>query len=195
MLRSRIVLATFLMGTCAACGHGEADPSPAVGRSPSTSAPSTSMPSIPPELQGYTTSQRAAYEAAVKAYAKFVRYDDHLYAVGKTTVGAKDFYQRYSIDWATAWANLAQVENNKVTVTGPTKVLWSKPVSIDLGKSPGDVIVLQRCLDETKRVVKQDGKRVAQPQLKKAHLYTVRLQKNTGESRWRAGEPEQGSTC
>ena len=73
--------------------------------------------------------------------------------------------------------------------------MWTKPRSIKLGGPKGDVIVLRRCLDESGRVVTQDGKKLDQPQFKKPHIYTVRLEKHPGEDWWRSGIAEQGQTC
>lgn len=195
MLRSRLVLATFLVVTCAACSDGGASPAPTASPSSSSSAPTAPTSSVPPELVGYSEEQRAAYETAVTEYDAFTRRSDEFYATGETTVAAKRFYQRYAVDWSTAWGNLAQIANNNVTVTGSTKTVWTKPKSIELGGPKGDVVVLHRCLDESGRVVEQNGQKVNQPQFKDPHVYTVRLEKRRGEDRWRSGIAEQGSTC
>ena len=55
--------------------------------------------------------------------------------------------------------------------------------------------MLRRCLDESGRVVTQNGKKLNQPQFKKPHIYTVRLEKHPGEDWWRSGIAEQGQTC
>lgn len=49
------------------------------------------------------------------------KHNDAFYAAGATTIEVKDFYQRYAVDWSTAWGNLAQVANNKVTHRGPQR--------------------------------------------------------------------------
>jgi len=197
MLRSRVVLATFLLVTCAACSQNGASPAPSVSPDPTstTSSPSAQTSSVPPELAGYSEDERAAYEAAVTAYNAFIERNDAFYAAGETTVEAKNFYQRWAIDWSTAWGNLAQVANNGVTVGGSTKTEWTKPQSIELGTPDGDVVVARRCLDESGRVVKQNGTVVEQPQLKDPHVYTVRIEKRPDENRWRSGIAEQGKTC
>ncbi|MPZ94088.1 MAG: hypothetical protein GEU96_04045 [Propionibacteriales bacterium] len=195
MLRSRVVLATFLVVTCAACSQNGASPAPSANPDPTTSAPSAPASSVQPELAGYSEDEQAAYEAAVTAYDAFIKRNDKFYAAGETTVEAKNFYQRYAVDWSTAWGNLAQVANNKVTVTGTTKTVWTKPRSIELGTVKGDVIVLRRCLDESGRVVTQNGHELEQPQFKDPHIYTIRLEKRPSEDRWRSGVAEQGQTC
>jgi hypothetical protein len=195
MLRPRIVLATFLVVTCAACSDGGASPAPTDTPSSTSSARTAPTSSVPPELAGYSEQERAAYETAVTRYDAFTRRNDEFYAVGETTVAAKRFYQNYAVDWSTAWGNLAQVANNNVTVSGSTKTVWTKPKSIELDGPKGDVVVLHRCLDESGRVVEQDGKKVKQPQFKEPHVYTVRLEKRRGEDWWRSGIAEQGSTC
>ena len=195
MLRSRLVLATFLVVTCAACSQNEASPAPSPSPDPTTSAPSAPTSSVPPELAGYNEKERAAYETAVDEYDAFTKRNDMFYAAGQTTGAAKKFYQRYAVDWSTAWGNLAQVANNDVTVSGTTKSVWTKPRSVKLGGPKGDVIVLRRCLDESGRVVTQNGKKLDQPQFKKPHIYTVRLEKHPGEDRWRSGIAAQGETC
>lgn len=68
MLRSRVVLATFLVVTCAACSQNGASPAPPVTPDPTTSAPSAPTSSVPPELAGYSEDERAAYDAAVTEY-------------------------------------------------------------------------------------------------------------------------------
>ena len=57
------------------------------------------------------------------------------------------------------------------------------------------MIVIRRCLDESGRVVIQDGKKLEQPQFKDPHIYTIRLEKRPGEKWWRSGVAEQGPTC
>jgi hypothetical protein len=197
VLRSRLVLATFVMVTCAACSHNKAaSPAPSPSPDPSTSAPSAPTSSISPELAGYNEIQRAAYKTAVNQYDAFTKRNDKFYAVGQTTGAAKKFYQRFAVDWSTAWGNLGQVANNKVTVSGATKTVWTKPRLIEVGgSSKGDVIVLRRCLDESGRVVTQNGKKLDQPQLENPHIYAVRLEKHPGENWWRSGIAEQGQTC
>ena len=195
MLRSRLVLATFLVVACAACSDEGASPTPTTDPPSTSSAPTAPTSSVPPGLAGYSEQERAAFETAVTEYDAFTRRNDEFYATGDTTVAAKRFYQRYAVDWSTAWGNLAQIANNDVTVTGSTKTVWTKPKSIELGGPKGDVVVLRRCLDESGRVVKQNGQKVNQPQFKDPHVYTVRLEKRRGEPRWRSGIAEQGSTC
>lgn len=75
MLRSRVVLATFLVATCAACSQDGASPAPSVSPDPTTSAPSAPTSSAPPELAGYSEDERAAYEAAVTDYDAFTSRD------------------------------------------------------------------------------------------------------------------------
>lgn len=195
MLRSRIVLATFLVAACAACSDEGAFPAPTEDPSSTTSAPTAPTSSVPPDFAGYSEQERAAYETAVTEYDAFTRRNDDFYAGGKTTVAAKRFYQRYAVDWSTAWGNLAQIANNNVTVTGSTKTVWTKPKSIELGKSKRDVVILRRCLDESGRIVTQNGKKLDQPQFRNPHIYTVRLEKRPGEDWWRSGVADQGSTC
>ncbi|GAB3662545.1 hypothetical protein GCM10027596_24210 [Nocardioides korecus] len=128
-------------------------------------------------------------------YDAFTKRNDKFYAAGQTTGAARKFYQRYAVDWSTAWGNLAQVANNKVRVTGTTTTVWTKPRSIKVDGSRADVIMLRRCLDESGRVVTQKGKKLDQPQFKKPHIYTVRLEKHPREDWWRSGIAEQGQTC
>ncbi|KRA37954.1 hypothetical protein ASD81_04520 [Nocardioides sp. Root614] len=139
--------------------------------------------------------ERAAYETAVVEYDAFIKRSDAFYAAGETTVEAKRFFQRYAVDWSIAWGNLAQVANNGITVGGTTRTVWTKPRSIKLGADLGDVIVVRRCLDESGRVIKQNGKTVDQPQFDEPHVYTIRLEKRPEEDRWRSGIAEQGQTC
>ena len=193
----RLTLTALLIAACAACdGSGSAEPaSSSSPPSVSLPSPSAATSSVPPELAGYDEAERAAYREAVVAYDRFSRRNDGFYARGETTPKAKEYYQRWAVDWSTAWANLAQVANNGVTVRGTTKTVWTRPKSIDLGGPDGDVVVLRRCLDEAGRVVEQDGTTVKQPQLEEPHVYTIRLERRPNEDRWRSGVAEQGRTC
>lgn len=195
MLRSRVVLATFLVVACAACSQSGGSSGPSPSPDPTTSAPSAPTSSVPPDLVGYSEDERAAYEVAVTEYDTFIKRNDAFYAAGETTVEAKDFYQRYAIDWSTAWGNLAQVVNNGIIVAGITRTVWTRPLSIELGTAKGDVIVLRRCLDESGRVVTQNGNELEQPQFKDPHVYTIRLEKWPSEDWWRSGVAEQGKSC
>ena len=195
MLRSRTVLASFLVLACAACTGGDATSGPSASPSPSTSVASTPTSTVPPELTGYTEDERLAYDEALVAYADYLAESDKIYARGETSVAAKRFYQRYAIDWSTAWGNLAVVANNGVTITGEARALWTRPVSIGLTPDAGDVVVIRRCVDESQRVVRQNGKRMAQPQFKEPHVYTVRLEERPNEDWWRAGTAKLGRPC
>jgi hypothetical protein len=113
MLRCGLVLATFQVVTCAACSHNEASPARSASPDPTTSAAPPPTSSIPPELAGYTEQQRAAYKIAVDEYDAFTKRNDRFYAAGQTTGAAKKFYQRYAVDWSTAWGNLGQVANTR----------------------------------------------------------------------------------
>jgi len=195
MLRSRTVLASFLVLACAACTGGGATSEPPASPSPSTSVASTPSSTVPPELAGYSEDERLAYDEALAAYADYLAESDKIYARGETTVATKRFYQRYAIDWSTAWGNLAVVANNGVTITGEARALWTRPVSIGLTPNAGDVVVIRRCVDESRRVVRQNGKRMAQPQFKEPHIYTVRLEERPHEDWWRAGTARLGRPC
>lgn len=194
MLRTRIVLASFLVLTCAACTGGDATSAPPASPSSGTFVASTPS-SVPRELAGYSEDERLAYDEALAAYADYLAESDKIYARGETTVAAKRFYQRYAIDWSTAWGNLAVVTNNGVTITGEALALWTRPVSIGLTPDAGDVVVIRRCVDESQRVVRQNGKRMAQPQFKEPHVYTVRLEERPNEDWWRAGTAKLGRPC
>jgi hypothetical protein len=142
MLRPGLVLATFLVAVCAGCSDEGASTTPTEGPSSTTSAagaPTAAAPtsSVAPELVGYTEQERVAYETAVTDYDAFSRRNDEFYAAGETTVAAKRFYQKYALDWSTAWGNLAQVSNNNVNVTGSTETVWTKPKSIFMGGTEG----------------------------------------------------------
>jgi hypothetical protein len=195
MLRPRKWLASFLLLTCAACSGGEATTEPSNSPSPTTSAASTPTATVPPELASYSEEERLTYDEAVAAYAAYLSETDKIYAKGETTVAAKRFYQRHAIDWSTAWGNLAVVANNGVTIKGETRVVWLRPKMIRLTTDAGDVVVIRRCVDESKRVVRQNGKRMAQPQFEAPHVYTVRLERRPAESWWRAGTAQLGRTC
>lgn len=195
MLRSRMGLASFLVLTCAACTGGGATTGPSNSPSPSTSVASTPTVSVAPELAGYSEEKRVAYDEALAAYAVYLAETDKIYAKGETTVAAKRFYQRHAIDWSMAWGNLAVVANNGVTVKGETRVVWVRPKAIRLATDAGDVVVIRRCVDESQRVVRQNGKRMTQPQFEEPHVYTVRLEKRPAESWWRAGTAQLGRTC
>jgi hypothetical protein len=195
MLRTLLV-ASFLVGACAACGGNDGGADPSDPPLPTTSAPSTSTSSsstIPSYLEPFSPDERAAYEDAVAAYARYVAQDNRFLAAGETTVAASDFYHHDSIDWASSWANLAQLANNDVTVTGATAVKSTRPVTIKLGAT--DVIVLRQCLDQSQVVVTQNGKRLDQPQFKTPHSFRVRLERQHGETWWRSGIAKQEATC
>lgn len=198
MLRFRIIFATPLVLLCAACGGTSADPSPTSSTSIEPSDPATSTastePTVPPDLAGYSEKERVAYADAVDAYGTFAAEDQSFTAAGETTVAAKNFYQKFSTDWALAWGGLGQLANNGVTITGPVTVEWTKPKSIDLSGAT-KAVALRRCVDETKRTVTQNGTEMDQPQYAEPHVYVVEMEKRPGESWWRSGLAEQASTC
>lgn len=191
MLRSRVVVATFLVASCASCGHSGATPQL---QGATAEAPSSPTTSVSTGLASYTPDEQAAYASAVADYDSYSKQNDQFYAAGATTVEAKDFFQKYAIDWSSAWANLAQVTNNHIRVGGATRTIWTKPQLINIVASPA-VIVLRRCLDESARVVTQNGSKIDQPELQHPHVYMVRMERRPGEDWWRAGTARQGSTC
>ena len=145
MLRSRLVLATFLVVACAACSQ----------ESPRRPRPPTHRRRLVDVALGADVLCAARTRRLQRAGAGGVRgcrdrvrrvhrRNDEFYAAGETTVAAKHFYQRYAVDWSTAWGNLAQIANSNVTVTGSTKTVWTKPKSIELDGSEGDTVVLRQ---------------------------------------------------
>lgn len=195
MLRTVLVVASFLVMTCAACSDGETAKPPPPSAPPNETPTSSTSPSVPPELAGYTAAERETYAEALAAYNIFIERNDAFYAAGRTTLEAKSFYQKYSIDWATAWGNLGQAANNQIRVRGKAVTVSTKPVSVELGADGADSVVLRRCLDESGRIVTQDGQKVAQPQFETPHVYRISLLKRPNEAWWRSGIAAQGQTC
>lgn len=201
MLRSLRVVTCVVALSCAGCSSPNTDPAPTVTPSPietTDPTPSTtpsSTPSPEPTLKGFTAEESAAFDAAVASYDKFAQRSDRYYAAGATTNAAKKFFQRFSVDWSRAWGDLAQVANSGVTVTGSTKTVSTKPLTIELDPRSVDVVVLRRCLDESGRVVTQGDTVIDQPQLVLPHFYTIRMEQRPDESRWRSGVAEQEGTC
>lgn len=186
---------TLLMVLCAACSGNADVAEPSSSPEPTTSAPPTSAsPTVPPYLEAYSADERTAYAEAVAAYEAYVQRNNRFLAKGETTTEASDFYHRFSTDWVAAWANLAQLANNHVTVTGSTTVKRVRPAKIELASAKA-VVVLLRCLDESKLVVAQNGQPLDQPNLKEPHVYRVRVEKRAGETWWRSGIAEQGKPC
>jgi hypothetical protein len=189
-----LVTVTFLLLACASCSQQDNDSAASPPR-PATSAPSSPAPSIPSDLAKYAPNERAAYANATRAYSAFTRWNSQFLANGQTIKAASDFYHRYSIDWVEAWANLAELANNHVTVKGRTRIVWVHPVRINLAASGLAVVVLSRCLDESRLKVRQAGTPLAQPQLEHPHVYQVRLVKRVNEVQWRSGTAKRGATC
>lgn len=195
MPRLRISLATLVLLACAACSpSADEPPTPAPPRSAAAASPTPSA-SVADEMASYSPEERAAYAGALPAYERFTAANDRFLAQGKTTKPASNFYQRYSIDWVDAWANLAQLANNDVTVKGRTRVLWVRPASIDVAPSGRATVRLLRCIDESQLSVRQAGQVVEQPQLQTPHVYQLRLIRKPSERHWRAGSAKQGKAC
>ena len=188
------VLAITLLA-CAGCDGASDAPSAAVPSSPSSSSAVTPSPSVPSELVRFSAAEREAYEAARAAYRRFTARNDRLLARGQTTEPASEFYHRYSVKWVDAWANLAQLANNDVTITGRSREVWVRPVDVSVGANGEASVQLRRCLDESQLVVRQAGKVVAQPQLRKPHVYSVRVVRRAAEDHWRSGTASQGRKC
>ena len=162
MHRIRGTLAvTLLVLSCAACS-GQSDPSATATNTTATrvTPPTTGSPSptVPADLAKYTPAERLEYRAAVRAYSVFATQNSQFLVRGQLTKSASRFYHRYSINWVRAWANLAQLNDNGVTVTGRTRLLWIHPKSIQLTPTGSAVVVLRRCLDESQLRVVQRGK-------------------------------------
>jgi hypothetical protein len=196
MFSSRVVLLGLLATLCAACAAGNGDSSLSAPQRTQTSSPtSPSRDAVPSYLQTYSAEQRTAYAAAVASEAAFDRRNARILAAGKTTKAASAFYHRYSIDWASDWSSLAELANNNATVTGRTKIRWTRPIAIHLPGNGTSVVVLRRCLDQSNLVVTQNGHQLAQPQLKRPRAYKLRLVRRQGEDWWRSGISANGSPC
>lgn len=192
----RILLATaIVVASCAACSGSTRDATPSESSKSSTAISAAPTPSVPAYLASYSTDQRAAYDAALTAHAAFVEQDRKFAAVGKTTQRAATFYRRNSIDWVSDWASLAQLANNHVIVRGRTIVKWVRPVTVQVDGAGADVVVLRRCVDSSGLAVTQNGKPLAQPNLKEPHVFRVRLEKRAAETWWRVGTAKQGAPC
>ncbi len=194
------VFATVITLACASCSLTASDPSGvpsgSASTSPSTSAPSPSTsPSVAGYLEKYTPGERRTYAAAVRANHRYIKKNDGLLRAGRLTKSAGLFYEKYATDWTVHWAALAQFVNNNVTVRGRARERWVRPARIRLRAPGGVTVILRRCLDERDIRVVQNGKPLAQPQLKSPHIYRVTMVKRRTETWWRAGMPERGATC
>jgi hypothetical protein len=192
----RVVIATVataLLVACASCSQAgdpsSGEPSP---RSVSTAGTPAAIPAY---LQAYTDDERAAYRDAVADYQVFLIKDDMFLKEGRLTSRANSFYRRYSTNWVDQWAALSQLVNSGARVRGHTKELSVRPSSIHLYPNGTGSVTLRRCLDQSDIKVVQDGKPLAQPQLRHPHLYRVFMSLRKGETWWRAGMPKQGVEC
>lgn len=196
MLTVRIVLAAAVVAaSCASCADRTGAATPTNSAKPSESIAASPTQVVPPYLSSYTAEERATYVAALRAHAAFVEQDRKFAAVGKTTQRAAAFYRRNSIDWVSDWASLAQLANNHVIVRGRTIVKWVRPVTVQVDGAGADVVVLRRCVDSSGLAVTQNGKPLAQPNLKEPHVFRVRLEKRAAETWWRVGTAKQGAPC
>lgn len=192
----RILLATaIVVAACASCADGTGAATPSNSAKPSASVSALPTQAVPPYLASYSPEERAAYAAALMAHAAFVEQDRKFAAAGKTTQRAASFYRRNSIDWVSDWASLAQLANNHVIVRGRTIVKWVRPVTVQVDGAGADVVVLRRCVDSSGLAVTQNGKPLAQPNLKQPHVFRVRLEKRAAETWWRVGTAKQGAPC
>ena len=188
------VLAIVLLA-CAGCGGTSDSPPAALPSSSSSSSAVTPSPSVPAALAGYDASEREAFGAAVDALHRFSRTSDRFIRQGQLTPDQARFYRRNSIRWTDDWAALAQLVNGRITMRGAARELWARPISIDLSADAGEVVVVHRCLDQTKVSVFADGERVPQPQLRTPRTYRIQMLKKTEEDHWRTGLPKQGEPC
>ncbi len=192
----RIVLATAIVATsCASCADRTGAATSGNSATPAASISASPTQAVPPYLASYTSEERAAYDAALTAHTAFVEQDRQFAAAGKTTQRAAAFYRRNSIDWVSDWAILAQLANNHVIVKGRTIVKWVRPVTVQVDGAGADVVVLRRCVDSSGLAVTQNGKPLAQPNLKEPHVFRVRLEKRAAETWWRIGTAKQGAPC
>ncbi len=198
--RSSIALATLTLALAGCSDGADPDPtaSPSASISDSTSAstsPSGSpTPTIPAYLEPFTSTERQAYADASRAYDEFTRTTARFRAHGRTTPGVRTYLQKYSSDWTTAWGRFSELANEGVRIVGVPVTLTERPASISASDERGKV-VLRRCIDSSKIIVIQDGRKVDQPQLQKHRRVTVEVIRRPGESWWRSGIASQGPTC
>lgn len=197
MRRTGIAIAVLGLVAVAGCSDGDEAPDalPSFTGSPSKSPSASSSPSIPPYLEKYTPAERASYAEASAAYDEFIEREAEFAAAGRTTVKAKDFYQKYSLDWATSWGSFAYLANLGVRIFGVPETVSERPTQITLEAAKGQVVVVRRCLDSRDLKVTQNGKPSKQPQLQQRRTVTVELVQREREDWWRAGVAKQGKPC
>ena len=195
MPRLWIPALAIVLLACAACGGTSDSPPTALHSRSSASGAVTPSPSVPAELAGYDASEREAFGAAVDALHRFSRTSDRFIRQGRLTPDQAKFYRKNSVRWTDDWAALAQLVNGRITMRGAARELWTRPLSIDLNAGADEVVVVRRCLDQTKVRVFAEGKEVPQLQLKTPRIYRVQMLKKQAEDHWRTGLPKQGAPC
>lgn len=190
-----VLAVTILVISCASCRENSDNPAVSIPSARPSTAMASPSATLPPELAKFSVEQRLAYGGASHSYSAFLRGNSQILADGKTTKMASSFYRHYSLDWSQAWGNLVQLASNEVTVRGPTRLLSVHPTSVVLAPSRPTVVVFSRCLDESRVVVRQSGKVLAQPQLEQPHEYLIRAEKRSPQEAWRFGTAKRGARC
>lgn len=181
-------VATILVLSCASCTQTGNRPSTipsatsSTGSAPAPSKPAT--PAIPSYLKTYTHDERNAYASALIARQHFYDRQAGIYAKGRATPGAKNFYRKYTSSWQSYWTRLRQFQTQRIRVIGRSDVISIRPAKISLGDRGGASITLKVCGDGRPVKVMQGGSPVPQP-TRKTSIIEVSMVKLADENWWR----------
>lgn len=164
----RIVLAAavLVLLTSGGCSDEEsASPAPS-----STSTPTAAADAWRAE---YSSDELAAFDESSQFVDAFNEKWRPVMAAGKATPAAKRLLQEYRADWEAQWKTLQVFEQREIVIPRASKILWTKPASIQLGDGKQASIEIVRCTDARDNGATEAGKPLSAPETPTEVVTTV----------------------
>lgn len=175
-----LVMVFVTLAIVAGCG-GSPDTPPAPS-TPSTSATSSTSAEWKSE---YSDEELAIYREAVQRVAAYELKSQPIWAAGKATESAKEFFQENLLSWQATWLQLRSYDKRNIQVARRPEVLSTKAKSIKLLEDGAVSVVLTRCTDQTNLGGTLDGEPVPEaydkPVIQEVDVYRY------SDGRWRIG--------
>lgn len=114
-----------------------------------SASPTSTTTTAPAWEEKYTAAEIAVYSEAVQRAEAYESKAQPIWAAGKATPAAKEFFQDNLLTWQLDWADLQSYEKQGIQIARAPKVLTTEPESIKLLDKGAAETKLRRCVDAT----------------------------------------------
>jgi hypothetical protein len=185
----RLIGAVLLVAPLVGCA-GSDDSVKSAPTTPSSEIASEASPS--PTSSGvaeweneYSEEELAVYREAVQRVEAYLVKALPIWAAGEATRAARELFQDNLLTWRRSWAYLEMYDRRGIKIARNSKVLWTKPQSIQLLEKGGAEVRLVRCTDQSDLGATMNGEPLSEastePVIQKVDVYRY------PDGRWRIG--------